>query len=309
MDKLGITGGLRYTHDEKRGRNRGFQFAPPAYNGPVQGSWQRVTYRLAADYQVTPDILTYASYSTGYKSGGVNQAINPARGNAVYDPEFVKAIEVGVKSRLFDRRLQVNTSLFRNKYDDLQFTVFGPLGPQAFNAEGATVQGIELEIQGAPTEWLQFDASGAYTDATFDTQILQGVQLGGKRVQRTPEWTANIGASILLPLGSAGDLRFRMDYSYTSSIFYTAFNRSAAFPNPAGSDLAPSYNNVDLRLFYRSPEKRWTGEIFATNVFDTAQVGNLFRGIGFTDVVGGGGPELVSYRPPRMYGVRVAFAF
>jgi iron complex outermembrane receptor protein len=100
-----------------------------------------------------------------------------------------------------------------------------------------------------------------------------------------------------------------MDYSYTSSIFYTAFNRNTPFPTPAGSDLAPSYHNVDLRLFYYSPDKRWTGEIFATNIFDTAQVGNVFRGLGFVDVPGGGGPELVSYRPPRMFGARVGYSF
>src|SRR3546814_19890774 len=94
--------------------------------------------------------------------------------NAVYVPEYMKAIEVGVKSQLFDRRLQVNTSLYRNKYDNLQFQIFGPFGPQAFNADGATVQGIELEIRAAPTDWLQFDASGAYSDATFAPQVIQG---------------------------------------------------------------------------------------------------------------------------------------
>src|SRR3546814_20023982 len=81
-DSLSFTGGIRYTHDEKRGNNYGFQFAPPAYDGPVEGSWQRVTYRLAADYQFTPDVLAYVSYSTGYNSGGVNQAINPKIGRA-----------------------------------------------------------------------------------------------------------------------------------------------------------------------------------------------------------------------------------
>src|SRR3546814_3292829 len=84
--------------------------------------------------------------------------------------------------------------------------------------------------------------------------------------------SANLGASADFSLGSAGSGRFRIDYSYTSSIFYTAFNRDTAFPVPAGSDLAPSYNNVDLRLFYYSPDKRWTAELFATNLFNTVQV-------------------------------------
>src|SRR3546814_11514374 len=100
-------------------------------------------------------------------------------------------------------------------YDNLQFQIFGPFGPQAFNADGATVQGIELEIRAAPTDWLQFDASGAYSDATFDPQVIPGAQLGGNRVQRTPEWTANLGASADFSLGSAGSGRFRLDYFFT----------------------------------------------------------------------------------------------
>src|SRR3546814_10699422 len=91
--------------------------------------------------------------------------------NAVFDPDYVKSIEVGVKSQLFDRRLQVNTSLYRNKYDNLQFQIFGPFGPQAFNEDGATVQGIELEIRAAPTDWLQFDASGAYSEDRKSTRL------------------------------------------------------------------------------------------------------------------------------------------
>src|SRR3546814_21047095 len=86
-DSLSFTGGIRYTHDEKRGNNYGFQFATPDYDGPVEGTWQRVTYRLAADYLFTPDVMVYVSYARAYKTGGVKQAINPILTHAVYDHE------------------------------------------------------------------------------------------------------------------------------------------------------------------------------------------------------------------------------
>ncbi|WP_255265447.1 TonB-dependent receptor [Sphingobium chlorophenolicum] len=308
-DRWSVTGGLRYTHDEKSGNNMGFQFQPPSYSGPVGGNWQKVTYRVATDYEIADAILGYASYSTGYKSGGINQAINPNVANAIFEPEFVKAAELGLKSQFFDKRLQLNLSAYRNKYDNLQFQIFGPVGPQAFNAEGATVKGIELEFQAAPTSWLRIDGSGAYTDATFDRQILQGIQLDGNRVQRTPKWTFNLGGSIDFPLGEIADARLRADYSYTGNIYYTAFNRNTPFPGLAGSDFAPSYQSVDLRAFLYSKDRKWTGELFMTNVFNTVQIGNVFRGIGFTDVAGGGGPELVTYKPPRQFGLRIGYSF
>ncbi|WP_234703232.1 TonB-dependent receptor [Sphingobium chlorophenolicum] len=309
LDRWSITGGLRYTHDEKDGVNAGFQFSPPSYSGPVGGQWEKVTYRIATDYQFTDAILGYVSYSTGYKSGGINQAINPLLSNAVFEPETVKAMEAGLKSQLFDRRLQLNLAAYRNKYDDLQFQILGPFGAQAYNASGATVQGVEVEFQAAPTSWLRLDGSGAYTDATFDPQLVQNVQLDGNRVQRTPKWTANLGGSISFPIGRIADGRLRVDYSYTSRIFYTAFNRAAPFPVNPGSDLAPSYENVDVRLFLNRTDSPWTGELFVTNLFDTVQTGNVFRGIGFNDVPGGGGAEVVTYKPPRQYGFRIGYKF
>lgn len=307
-ERFSLTGGLRYTNDRKRGTNSGFQFGPAPYSGPVAASFDAFTYRLAADFDVTDDILVYASYSTGYKSGGVNQVSIPALTNPVYRPETVKAIELGLKSRLLERRLQMNLALYHNKYDDLQFQVFGVSGPEAFNADGATVQGVELEIVALPADSLRFDASAAYTDATFDTQVVQGVQLGGNLVQRTPEWTFNAGVTADWEVGF-GSMRLRAEVNHTSAIHYSAFNRRAGFAAPGGSDYAQGYDNANLRLFWFSPNERFSLELYATNVFDTVQTGNVFRDIGFLDIPGGGGPENVSYLPPRQFGATFAFKF
>ncbi len=307
--KLSFTGGLRYTNDLKYGTNIGFTFRPPFYRAPVRGAWDKVTYRLVADWQATSNALFYASFTTGYRSGGVNQQINANVENAIYNPETVKAVEIGAKTRLLDGKLQFNTSLYYNQYDDLQFQIFGLLGPAAFNAKGAKVKGIEVEIQALPFSWLRVDASGAYTDGKFDRQVIDGVQLDGKRVQRTPEFKANIGTTATKKLASGAEARLRVDYSYTGSIYYTPFNRNAGFDQPGGSDFARYYDNVDIRAFYTLPGGRWTFEAFATNLFDTTQTGNVFRNIGFTDVPTGGGAELVSYNPPRQFGGRVGIKF
>lgn len=310
-DALKITAGVRYSNDKKDGVNRGFQFAGAPYADPVGDSWDEVTYRFVADYALNDDMLLYASYSTGYRSGGINQvaAISLGATTALFEPETVDAIEVGFKSNILDNRAQVNISAFRNDYADLQFQIFGPAGPEAFNAEGATVQGVELEIVAAVTEGLTINTAASYIDSEFDEQVISGAQIGGNQVQRTPKWTFNIGATQQWDLSKYGSLRLRGEFAYTGDIFYTALNRNAGFDEPGGSDFAESYENVNLRLFWDDPSERFTLEFAVTNLFDTAQEGNVFRGIGFLDVPGGGGPEEVTYNPPRQFSGRVGVKF
>ena len=313
-DALSFTGGIRYTNDSKDGTNEGFLFSPPAYSVPVGGNWDNVSYRLVADYQITDDVLIYGSYSTGYKSGGINQAINASVEPAVYDPEEVRAFEVGLKSTLLDDSLRLNISAYSNHYDDLQFQVFGVVGQRAFNAKGATVKGFEIEVQAAPVPWVRFDSSFGYAHSRFEDQLIpvaagQNVQIGGNQVQRTPEFTLNMGTTFLHDFASGAQVRLRVDLNLTDSMYYTALNRNAGFSEPGGSDFARGYENVDARLFYDTADGRWTGELFVTNLFDSTQTGNLFRSIGFTDAPGGGGLEMVTYRPPRQFGARIGFKF
>lgn len=307
-DRLKLTAGVRYTNDRKDGVNSGFQFGPRPYSGPVGAAFDKVTYRVALDYKVTDDILAYASYSTGYKSGGINQVTNPNVANPVFAPETVSAVELGLKTQLLDRRLQLNTALYRNEYQDLQFSIFGLFGPQAFNASGALVQGVEVEFVAVPTPWLQFDGSVTYTDAHFDDQIVEGRQIGGNRVQRTPEFTLNVGATGNWSVGRSA-MRLRAEFNRTSSIYYTAFNRNAGFAERDGSDFARGYENANLRLFWFSRGERFSLEGYVTNLFDSVQTGNVFRDINFLDIPNGGGPENVTYRPPRQYGVTAGFRF
>jgi iron complex outermembrane receptor protein len=276
-----VTAGLRYTKDEKDGVNIGFLFAGAPYADPVGDEWDETTYRLAVDWTLNDGVMLFASYATGYKSGGINQTAAPSRGaEPLYEPETVEAVEFGIKSTLLDGRVQLNSSLYRNEYDDLQFQIFGQGGPEAFNAEGATVQGLELELRAAVTESLTIDGSLGIVDSEFDDQIIDGQQIGGNQVQRTPDLTYNLGLTNDWDLADKGSFRLRLEYAFTDEIYYTALNRNAGFAEPGGSDLT-----------------------------DEEQEGNILRGPGFVDFPGGGGPELVTYNPPRQWGLRVGYQF
>ncbi|QIB64993.1 TonB-dependent receptor [Kineobactrum salinum] len=310
-DKISVTMGVRYTEDEKKGINTGFQFAGAPYADPLRDDWNETTYRLALDWQINEAAMLFASYATGYKSGGINQTASVSLGaaNAIYDPEFVDAYEVGIKSTLLNGNMQLNTSLYRNEYDDLQFQVFGAAGPEAFNASGATVQGWELELRTVITDTLSIDGSLGLTNSEFDDQIIDGIQIGGNQVQRTPDLTYNIGLTKYWDLGDSGHLKLRLEYAYTDEIYYTALNRNAGFADTGGSDLANDYDNINARLFWIDPNENWTAEVFVTNLTDEVQEGNIFRGPGFTDIPRGGGTELVAYNPPRQWGLRLGYQF
>src|SRR5262249_39418049 len=81
-----------------------------------QATFSHTTYRAALEYDLAEHALLYGSYETGFKSGGFFFSND----SGVYQPEYVDAFTVGVKSRLVDNRLQANVELFDWRYKDQQ---------------------------------------------------------------------------------------------------------------------------------------------------------------------------------------------
>jgi iron complex outermembrane recepter protein len=125
------------------------------------------TYRVAADYQVTPNSMVYASYSTGVHSGGFGSPFatttTPQGEFGTFNAESVRAFEIGTKNSLFDRRLQVNAAMFYNEYSDnqVQGTQFVSTGVNTgvniatiTNSGDTIAPGAELSIVARPTSKL-----------------------------------------------------------------------------------------------------------------------------------------------------------
>jgi iron complex outermembrane recepter protein len=136
------------------------------------------TYRLAADYQITPDNMVYLSYSTGVRSGGFGAAFTPTtvpQGTfATFNEEKARAIEFGTKNSFFNRRLQVNAAVFYNKFLDnqVQGTQFVETGPNTgvniatiANIGDTEAPGAELSIIAQPTRRLTVRAAVQYLRA------------------------------------------------------------------------------------------------------------------------------------------------
>lgn len=121
---LRAIGGLRYTEDTKEGQgNVGGNVAgsltgpsTPFVWGPTgKANWSRTTFALGLEYDVLPQSMVYARYSTGYQPGNVQ--LNPGTGAFSSTPtQTISQFTVGIKNRFFDNRLQLNVEAFDALY-------------------------------------------------------------------------------------------------------------------------------------------------------------------------------------------------
>ena len=133
--------------------------------------FERTTWRVAADYQVTDDNLLYASVSTGFRSGGFNSGQGPAALQPTFAPETVTAFEIGSKNRFAGNTLQFNVAAFYNRYRGLQEQRQVPQGATTLsiieNSGRARAYGVEAELIWEPADALRINATLAYLNARY----------------------------------------------------------------------------------------------------------------------------------------------
>jgi iron complex outermembrane receptor protein len=282
--QLSLIGGLRYTDEDKDYTfARENPFAPgPTYTaaGAVDGttgsySGNKVDYRAGVEYQWTQDVMTYVQYSTGFKGGGVNPRPFVVEQEQPFNPETLKAAEMGVKSDMLNHRLRVNAAVFFNQYEDIIFTNTQPTPNSALNATpvnagDADVKGAELEVEARPIGGLSINASASYLDFKL-TRIAPGITSVNLDTQQifAPEKKASIGVQYELPIGTAGTLIPRVDGAYQSS-FFTAIDNS-----PDGK--VDGYTVANARLTWQSASGDWQSALEVTNLTDKFYYLNKFR--------------------------------
>ena len=187
-ERLKLTGGLRYNNDRKtvRGRNTLASFLAPfgstdAFASPFVGSFdadpgiagaqlfqeRRVKFseftgRGVVDFQVTPDNLLYASYSRGYKSGGINPPLAPVFAvSDTFEPEFINAFEIGSKNQFGGGQLTLNLTGFYYQYDSLQLSRIVARTAVNDNVD-ADIYGVEAEAIIRPVRALTVNLGASY---------------------------------------------------------------------------------------------------------------------------------------------------
>jgi len=245
-DKFSVTGGLRYTDETKKFNPVTFILEqrvplpvppfPPFLNftngqllvpeGQVETGVGKWTPMINLAYQWTEGLMTYATFSQGFKSGGFTQRIFPALAAVPsFNPETVNVYEAGFKYSGLEGRMRLNGSAYYTDYANLQVTVQIGVAPTTQNAAEAEIKGFELEMQLIPVERMQVDLGIGYIDAKYtalDNQVV-GLSLDSK-LPGTSEWTLNGAVSYVLDIGNSGTLTPRLDWSYRSEFFFDANN-------------------------------------------------------------------------------------
>jgi iron complex outermembrane receptor protein len=297
-DKLNVDAGVRYSNEQKtytyyRHNADGTDIQPaPAYNNLVFGlngrsatfEGTRTDYRFAVDYQLTPDIMTYAQTSTGYKGGGVNPRPFYPSQTLTFNPETLTAYEIGVKTNLFERRMRLNLAAFYNNYKDIQLTLAScptpplngiqyPPAPCALPANVGTahVKGAELETEIHPFGGWEIDASASYLNFKY-TQINGGPTTGvtlDMVTPYTPKTKASFGTQYEFHMGDLGMLTPRLDLSYQSSEFTNPIN------DPAWNQI-DAYTVLNGKLTWQDKSGNWQASLAVTNLTDKLYYLTLF---------------------------------
>ena len=232
-DQLDLTFGLRYTEDTRDYLpDQYIEFLPtgplpiPGTNigdRPLPYEWtssgtSELVPMVNLSYRWNESLMTYITYSEGFKSGGYTQRIFPPEASTPsFDPEFVKSYEGGFKFDGWNDRLRFNVAVFFTDYTDLQLLVADPsrLGPFVSNAGDAEVVGVELEMLLNPAQGLFITGSAGMTD--IDRTALgggvQGLTLDSP-FQHVSKWTANAQIYKEFAIGDLGYLTPRFEWSY-----------------------------------------------------------------------------------------------
>ena len=292
-DQTHFTAGLRWTRDKRKfdGGNKLLlgALADPLENfddpngvlvvirspDDVKETWSEPTWRLVLDHRLTDDVMVYASYNRGFRSGNFITAYSQAPGVAQepFDPEFVDAYEVGLKSDLFGGSVRFNSAVYYYDVKDLQLQILQGVSTITQNAAKAKIKGGEVELTWAPNEELTLSAGTAYIDGEYkdfrnavsNVPLPEGgsaplpvsIDASGAQIAGVPQWalTASIAYDRRLESGNYG-ASLRATYN-------------DGFPwEPDGRLTQPTYTLLNASLSWRAPSDKWGVQLTGRNLLN-----------------------------------------
>ena len=243
----------------------------------IEDSEHHFQPQVLVQYDITPEVMGYAKFVRGAKSGGYDwsyQGASPRGG--VFLPEKANAYEAGIKGSFLDRSLSIDVQLYRTDFKDLQVSAFDGVSTQIVrNAAAQRSQGVEIEANWRPVPELTLSASGAYLDAKYREypggacNFVQRAatpagtvcvsDLSGTSPPFLSKWSGNLSAQYEAPV--AGFLvTSRLELSYRSSYNGSTNN------DPAG--VQDGFATVDGRVQLSREDADWTIAVFGKNLTD-----------------------------------------
>ncbi len=295
-----------------------------------------ITYTAQLGYKANEDLLLYAGYSHGFKSGGFNldpqsatlqnsaailaglatgTIVAPVYADPSFKSEKVNQIEVGVKATLFGA-IKANLALFDMKMSDFQVLEFTGVQFLTFNVNSARSTGAELELFGKLSDNISVNASGTYANARYPSNCADGVavaarpstlRLCGQDLTNAPKFAGVVGVTYDGPLNDSGwSILVNGNVNYSDSrTTRTIDTDTNGLPVPFARQ--ENYYKINARIGLTTPDERYTFELWGTNLNN-----EITRGItANTPLRGGAGTRsLIGFvEEPRMYGLTVRAKF
>lgn len=326
-DTFSATAGLRWTNDEKEGNFLSFVDNPfalvarlPEEALGMERDDSQTTGMANLSWFPSESTMLFATFSTGYKSGGFNsQGVSvpiPVEAR-IFGPEDTTNYELGVKSTLLDGRMTANATLYRTDIEDFQDrTILDGLTLITINAGELRQQGIEADINWLATENLRFIIGAAYLDSEYtdftNAPPLPGSSelqnLTGTRSNRSPEWQGSISADWTQPIGDG------LELFLGGSVSYTDEQNLGSSSNGNPQAIQDSYSIVNARVGLRSASGSWAFTAFGNNLTDegycTGFIDQGFGGsLGAVDPVANTSVQRCAVAAPRTYSVRATYNF
>lgn len=331
-DALRLTGGVRYTYEDKSTDSLRYSVrtAPPNVQIPPvpvgspgltaigNKNWNDTNWKAGIEWDVALRSMIYANVSTGFKAGGFYYG---PPGNITYDPEFVTAYAIGSKNRFLDNHLQLNGEAFYLDYTNQQVSFVQLINGSAVlvtkNAGKVVTKGVDMEAAYLPWTNTRLGLDLEYLDAKYDSftftaigpnpsgsRCASGRGTGGFVINcsglpalRSPPWAVNASVQQTLPLPNGDSL-------LGSAILHYKDPFEADF-NYLPETRTPTSTRLDLSLTYRPGNGRWSVMAYADNVNNAVTLASVQSNVSYSLLPF----SAAVIEPPRTYGVRLSANF
>lgn len=309
-DKLDVTAGIRYTDEKKVRDPRSFlitdlvlgptRIVPagtdlvPRGDATIQAA--ATTTHLNVAYHWTDGVMTYATYSEGFKGGGFTDRVSfPVPAVPTFEPEDAESIEIGLKSTLFDKRLTANLAAFDVDYRNIQVFVASGIAPTIQNAAEGRIRGIEFDAQALLAPGLVVAAGAGYIDAKYTSIDPRATEITlNRKFPKTPKTSFNASVSYELLLAQGARITPRVDWYRRSEVFNDALNAPLARQD--------AYDLLNASLTYNNRSDNWRVSLVGKNLTDQQYLLNA-KSNGSQGFVSG------TYARPRQWSIVVQADF
>ena len=308
--QLRAIAGLRYTADDLsyyHGRVASNTGVPGvgATRATVTGATTEnaLSGRFGPQFEISKDMMVYATYSRGYKGPAYNVFFNmsPTQDN-VLAPEKSKSFELGFKSELMDRRVRLNVAAFDTQYDGYQANVpdlvNGAIVTRLINAGKVSTQGVELDLTARITPQLTVNAALANIIARvkeFKCPVgaAASCDINGRALPFAPDWKGSLRVKYLQPLSGGLTLDLGADASWQSKTNFDLSQQPDSFQK--------SYSIINASIALQS-----------TNGWRLALVGKNLADESYATFIQSSGSNINRYVPrddKRYFGVSLRYDF